>query len=190
MSPTLARSQPAAPRGFSLVECLMVVAVLATLCASSLPTFAAISANSRARSTNEALIASLNLARNAAVTRGDEVVVCPSTDQTRCDAANWWQHGWIVFQDKNHNARRDPDEPLFQVEPAHTAIALATSTGREHVTYRIDGSATGTNLTFTLCDARGPAHASTVVVSNTGRPRRGVPNAAEANAACAGLAKG
>ena len=187
MSPT---QQPAAPRGFSLIECLMVVAVIAALCASSLPTFAAVSANSRARSTHDALIASLNLARNAAVTRGDDVVVCPSSDLVRCDAAPWWQHGWIVFQDSNHNARHDPGEPLFQVEQPHAAVALATSTGREHVTYRLDGSATGTNLTFTLCDTRGPAHASSVVVNNSGRPRRGVPTAAEANAACAGLPKG
>ena len=181
--------QPAAAHGFSLIECVMVVAVLATLCAVSLPTFAGIAANSRARSTNDALIASLNFARQAAVSRGDDVVVCPSTDQTRCDGDTWWQRGWIVFQDSNHNGRRDPDEPLFQVEQAHTAVALATSTGREHVTYRSDGSAAGTNLTFTLCDARGPTRASTVVISNSGRARRGIPTDAEAAAACAGVPK-
>src|SRR5262249_46760966 len=66
-------------------------------------------------------------------------------------------------------------------------MAIATTAGREHITYRADGSATGTNLTFTLCDQRGPKHASTVVVSNTGRARHGPATPDEAAAACAGL---
>ena len=42
----------------------------------------------------------------------------------------------------------------------------------------------GSNVTFTLCDGRGASHARTLVLSNAGRLRHGVPSAAGIAATC------
>lgn len=174
-------------RGVTLIEIAFTVAIVATLCAISMPSFSAIIASSRARAANNTLVTALNFARSTAVTRGYEIAICPSSNNSTCDTSIWWHHGWIVFQDLDRNGKRDGSEPILTMAQAQPAIAIATSSGREHVTYRPDGTVTGTNLTFTLCDRRGPKHASTVVVNNPGRPRSGPATAAEAAVACAGL---
>ena len=175
------------PKGFTLIELVFTVAIMATLCAISLPALGNLMQTSQSRAAYNSLLSALNLARSGAVTRQSEVVVCPSVDQTHCDDNIWWQHGWIVFQDLDRDGVRDANEPILAVAQTQPGMAIASSSGREHITYRSDGSATGTNLTITFCDRRGPAHASTRVVNNGGRPRQGTPTAAQAAAACAGL---
>jgi type IV fimbrial biogenesis protein FimT len=176
-----------AHRGFTLVELMFTIAIAAVLCAISLPSFSNVLSSSKSRNANNTLITSLNLARSTAVSRQGDMVMCPSSDANHCDSTIWWQYGWIVFQDLNRNSKRDAGEPLLTVSQLQTGIAIATTAGREHVTYRSEGTSAGTNLTFTLCDRRGPKYASTVVVSNPGRPRTGPATAAQAAAACAGL---
>jgi type IV fimbrial biogenesis protein FimT len=181
-------SQPSEKsRGFTLIELIFVIAIAAILCAISLPALGSLMQSSQSRSAYNQLLTALNLARSAAVARGNEVVLCPSADQSHCDESLWWQHGWIAFQDSDRNGKRNGNEPLLAVAQALPGVAVASSAGREHVTYRTDGSATGTNLTFTLCDRRGADSASTIVVSNSGRPRQGPATKAQAIAACAGL---
>jgi len=174
-------------RGFTLIELIFAIAIIAILCAISLPALGSLMQSSQSRSTNTQLLTALNLARITAVSRESEIVICPSADQKNCDASPWWQHGWIVFDDRDRNGKRNGDEPVLNVAQAQPGMAVESSSGREHVTYRIDGSATGTNLTFTLCDRRGAAYANTIVVSNSGRPRQAPATPAQAAAACAGL---
>src|SRR5581483_8833732 len=150
----------AAQRGLTLVETIFGVAIMLVLGAASLPALGKLIGGNRAHAAQTTLLASLDLARASAITRMSEVVLCPSDDRRHCTATPWWQHGWIVFQDVDGDGKRDADEPLLAVTEPLEGIAVATSAGRERVVYRYDGSAGGTNLTFTLCDRRGPKYAS------------------------------
>lgn len=179
-------SQPA-QRGITLIELVFTIAVALVLCAVALPSLHRLMQSSRAGAAYNAMIASLNLARGRAVARQVAVVVCPSTDQRTCDGGYFWQAGWIVFEDTDHNAQRASNERLVEAVPARTGIAIASSTGRRHVTYRGDGSATGTNLTLTFCDHRDAKRVRTIVVNNGGRPRQGRASHAKAAVACAAL---
>ena len=174
-------------RGFTLVELMFTTAVAAVLCAVAMPSLSQLMQSSRACGAHNALVVALNLARSEAVSRQDDVVICPSTDQFHCDNSVMWQNGWIVFQDKDGDAVRDANEPLLSVSQAQTGVAIASTSGRRHVKYRYDGSAAGSNLTLTLCDPRGPAQATTIVINNAGRVRNGKPSANQAAAACAAL---
>jgi len=174
-------------RGLTLIELMFAIAIVAVLCAVSIPSFSSVIAATKSRSASNTLVTGLNLARSVATSRQGDVVMCPSAAGETCDNTFWWQHGWIVFHDLNRNSQRDTGEPILNVTQTLPGIAIATSAGRDHVTYRGQGAATGTNLTFTLCDKRGPKYASTVVVSNPGRPRTGPATPAQAAAACAGL---
>jgi type IV fimbrial biogenesis protein FimT len=51
--------------------------------------------------------------------------------------------------------------------------------------FQPNGGNAGSNATFTLCDGRGAARASTVVLANDGRLRRGRPTPAAARACLA-----
>ena len=174
-------------RAFTLIEVLIVLAIVATLCTISMPSLASLVSSSRARTTQSTLVTALALARMAAVTRQSEITLCPSSDQNRCDASIWWQHGWIVFEDRDHDGQHGPTEPVLNVSQMFSQMAVATTAGRERVVYRPDGSATGTNVTFTLCDRRGAKSASSVIINNAGRARHAPATPAGAVAACAGL---
>jgi type IV fimbrial biogenesis protein FimT len=174
-------------RGFSLIESLCGIAVIALLCAVSLPALGGLLPAGRSKSAQNALLTSLHLARSVAAARGAEVVVCPSRDGEHCAAEPWWHHGWLVFVDRDGNGRRDFDEPRLEAVPEQAAVAIVSSAGRSHVTYRPDGAATGTNLTITFCDRRGPRAAVAIAVNNAGRPRAVMPTAAQAATACAGV---
>lgn len=181
------RIAPGLERGITLVELLFAVAIIAILGTVSLPALGGLMRSEQSRSAHNALVTALNLARSTAAARGSDVAVCPSADGANCDASVWWQHGWIAFVDGNGDGKRAGDETIVQVGPSLAGIAIASSAGRRHVSYRGDGSSPGSNLTFTLCDSRGPSSASTIVVSNSGRIRTGKASAAQAAAACQGV---
>ncbi|HEX6832277.1 MAG TPA: GspH/FimT family pseudopilin [Rudaea sp.] len=176
--------------GITLVEILTTLAIAATLLSVSLPAFGGLIHRTQSRVASEALTASLNLARMTAVNRQRDVVVCPSRDHAHCDDSLWWQNGWIVFVDSDRDGKRGDDETLIETADAKTGLAIASTAGRKHVTYRSDGSAPGTNLTLTVCDRSGADKASTIVVNNAGRVRSGRAAAGEAETACGGLVAG
>jgi multidrug efflux system membrane fusion protein len=64
-------------------------------------------------------------------------------------------------------------------------VRLRSTTGRTRVVYQGNGGNAGSNLTFTLCDGRGPAQARSLVISNAGRVRDAPAMAEAAAATCA-----
>jgi len=172
------------PRGFTLVELLMTLAVLAILTACAAPAFGNLISSTGARASRSNLIAALNTARIFAASKTAQVVVCPSADGQYCGHTTEWQHGWLVFVDSDRNDVRDAGEELLAVgERQPEGVAILSTEGRTHVDYRPDGSATGSNVSFTVCDRRGAGAASALVINNAGRVRTGEPTAAAA-AAC------
>ena len=153
--------------GLSLIELLMTLAVLATLISVAAPAFG-----------------KLITARILAASKNVHVVVCPSADQEYCGHTTEWQHGWLVFIDADDDGLRDADEDLLSVAQAQpNGVAIVSTVGRTRIDYRPDGSATGSNVTFTVCDRRGSDDATALVINNAGRVRSGKPTAGAA-AAC------
>jgi len=173
-------------RGITLVEMLVTVVVIGILTTTSFPAMGRLIESTRMSAAHSALMVALNRARAAAVEHSAYAEVCPSTDGNQCTGDTQWQSGWIVFIDENKNKQHDAEEPLLEVSAEQGPhLAIISSSGRDHVRYNPDGSAPGTNLTITFCDARGADEASTVVVNNVGRIRSGKPNANAAANACA-----
>ncbi|HEX7682345.1 MAG TPA: GspH/FimT family pseudopilin [Trinickia sp.] len=91
-------------RGFSLVEMLVVTALVACSAMAAAPVLSAWHARDRVDAAARALLAGLTLARGEAIARGVRVVVCPALDGTRClrkgracaAGAFDWSCGWAV----------------------------------------------------------------------------------------------
>lgn len=171
-------------RGFTLIELLMTLAVFAILTACAMPAFGSLISSTGARASRSDLVAALNTARILAASKSAYVVVCPSADGQYCGRTTEWQHGWLIFVDADHDDVRDGSEELLAVgQQQPDGVAILSTAGRRHVDYRPDGSATGSNVTFTVCDRRGAEDATALVINNAGRVRSGEPTPAAA-AAC------
>lgn len=172
--------------GFTLIELLMTMAIVAILLSISLPSMATLFGSTQARAASQDLASALNTARATALQRGSNSVACPSVDQLACSGGTRWDQGWIVFGDRDGNSERSADEALIAATGAlNKGVAIASTSGRDRVTFRADGSSIGSNVTITLCDRRGASAAASIVINNPGRIRRGTPTAAAAVETCA-----
>lgn len=172
--------------GVSLVELLFVLAILAILAGVALPATGGLVADARHRNARSALTVALNQARSRAIHAYTHVVACPSSDGLNCSGQTSWHHGWLVFEDSNRNGQLDDDETVLVQQQAQGAgQVIVSNIGRTRIRYRPDGSASGTNATFTFCDRRGAEDASSVVINNAGRIRKGRPTQQGAATACA-----
>jgi type IV fimbrial biogenesis protein FimT len=165
---------PASRRhGFTLIELLMTLCLLAVLLALGTPAYGGLTGRVRGRGAADALQASLNGARMAAISRTAHVVACPSEDLLRCDRTTQWHHGWLLFADNDHDGDRSDGEPVLQVTQAQAqGVAIVSTNGRPHVTFKPDGRADGSNLTFTACDrVAGPTAAISLIINMAGRVR-------------------
>jgi len=160
--------------GYSLIEAMTVLAILAITLALSWPTFAEMLRRQKVRSSMHLLGSAMAMARNSAVMRGVVVIVCPdngASDGARCAAGSDWSRGWIVFMDGDGNRRPDTPSDLLRSEqaPADGAVQIRSTSGRQFLRYQADGRSGGSTLTVSFC-AQGQL-AGTIKVNNVGRIR-------------------
>ncbi|GAB6195260.1 GspH/FimT family pseudopilin [Lysobacter xanthus] len=155
--------------GFTLVELVSAVAVLAIVLGLAAPAFGDLLARLRAQSAAAELTATLASARIHAVTRGG-TTICPSQDGRGCSDGSDWTAGWIAFRgDASDRAPRDPADLFIVHGPLPQGVRIRSSAGRTRVRYLATGWASGTNLTLSVCV--GSARLTKVVMNNAGRVR-------------------
>jgi type IV fimbrial biogenesis protein FimT len=95
-------------RGFTLIEVLVVMAIVAVLLMVGVPGLQTMMAGRSVTSQLQAVGESLRLGRAEALKRGIPVTICasaaPLQDEPVCEVAsgsNDWRSGWVVFVDRN-----------------------------------------------------------------------------------------
>ena len=160
--------------GFTLIEMLVTISVMATLLAIGVPSFIATITSNRLTSQINDLVADISYARNESATRSARVAVCVSIDGTTCAAADTpWERGRIVFVDVNANGSRESAEPRLKVTPELTGASSLVLSGFPNagfIRFRpFGGLDPATAGSFKLCSAAS-ATGRQVSVGITGRP--------------------
>ncbi len=158
--------------GFTLVELMVVVLVLAIVLGVAAPSFSALMQQNRSKATFHQLTASLAMARVAAVRRGGPVTVCPTRDGRECRRDLVWDEGWMSFLDPGRSDHpASPDAVIEHVDHGQAGLAVRGTTGRHRVRFQPSGWASGANISLRVCARAQARLLGSVVVNNAGRPR-------------------
>lgn len=182
---------PAAPRrpdaGFTLLDLILALLAIGLVFGLAVPAWTTAVARVRAGAARTAITTTLFDALRNATVIGREVVVCPASGD-QCIGGSDWSRGWIAFVDADGNRQHGPGEVVIDRAAAlPRGVRLTGSSGRPRLVYQPYGSNAGSNITFTLCDRRGPDDALALILSNGGRLRADRPTRAAAAACAAGL---
>lgn len=120
-------------RGFTLVELMVTLAVLAILTMVAVPSFRDTIRRNRVSAASNALLADLRYARTEAINRGQLVSLCPSSDGSNCTAdGTAWDAGWLVYTypagAASANAAYAAGNILLRAGGARPGVAINAST--------------------------------------------------------------
>jgi len=158
--------------GFSLLELLFVVSLIALCTAWGMPYYSNVGQRNEVDTAMDAVYAALQMARSSALSEGMYVLVCGS----RADACvDDFGHALIIFTDRNRNNQRDDDEELKAVVeiPSAVELRLTTFSGRAHVYFQPTGTTEGGNGSILFCHRKADQRlARKIAWTRAGRIRR------------------
>jgi len=149
-------SQPASQRvtGFSAIELMVVVSIVAVLAGLAAPSFTLLIESWRVRQATEQLTSSLYLARSEAIKRGGQVVIQKIPNNTNgCNSATGnrdWDCGWFVCHDTNNNGTCNANEAVLQRIDTPARVQVTRTGGGAGIKLNRWGLVDGTWLGFSL----------------------------------------
>jgi type IV fimbrial biogenesis protein FimT len=158
------------PRGHTLLELLLTLAVAATVLAAGVASMGGLIARHRQSVELNALFHAVHLARKESIMRRQVVSLCPSADGASCLDGLDWSAGWILFENRNRDEppRVDDGEPVLDRHVVDPALRITAN--RAGFTLRAT-VLRATNGTLVVCDRANRVPPKALVVSYTGRPR-------------------
>jgi type IV fimbrial biogenesis protein FimT len=177
-------------RGFTLMELMVVLAIVGVVMGLAVPNFNLYIRNSRLTGATNDVLGSISRARTEAIKRQVSVAVCatnnPNAATPACvTTATAWRQGWVVWVDTDNDWVPDAvNEPVLERHPALDASLTVRSNLSDRVKYGATGFTVPPAAGFTsttniaMCDSRGTAPsvggvsaARAIRISATGRPR-------------------
>jgi type IV fimbrial biogenesis protein FimT len=141
---------PKAQRGFTIIELMITIMVLALLLGLAVPSFLETIRNNRLIAQNNEFIGALNMARSEALKRGGSVSMCASADQATCSGVLDWATGYIVFADANANGTADGTDIVLQARAAAPPEFTLEADNRSFVRFGATGTSASGAETFNL----------------------------------------
>lgn len=136
-------------QGFTLVELLFTLAVVAIALSIAAPSFSEMLSKQRASTATHELRSALDFARETAAHSGQSISLVANNGD--------WAAGWEIFVDADNRGIRPPEQAPLAVHAALTGISIRTdSTSRRFIHFTPQGNAIQPNGAFhagslTLC---------------------------------------
>ncbi len=158
-------------KGFTLIEILVALAILVSLTAIAVPSFAELTVKVRVDNEISHLYRMLLTARNAAVNTGKDTTLCPLANNVCVED---WALPLTVFTDANNNKifEKHLDEKILKEKPAIPSLdKLQYGKHRKGVTYSASGALSnwGQNGTFKYCPNNHAGQSRGIIVATSGR---------------------
>ena len=157
--------------GFSLIEVVCVIAIVAIGSSIATPSFTSAIAKSRHQTHEKELLHAVSLIRTAAVSQHTFTTLCASQDQEQCDENKTWENHYIAFVDPNKNGKRDVDEKMlynFTLPENAGKISWASARQLPYLQFNPMGYTNMSNGTFTYCQPKDKL-ASKIILNLAGR---------------------
>lgn len=142
-----------APAGFTLIEMLTTMSVLAVLLAVAAPGLASLTTANSLVATQSQLSAALMLARSEAIKRGVQVGVAAIAPVSGVE----FNGGWVVFLDANGNGQYDAGETVVRQQAALSHdVRVSTASGATALAFTPRGFlASSTMVDISVCRSSG-----------------------------------
>ena len=154
--------------GFTLVEMMVALSLLVCMITIAIPAFQQFIRKNQMVSSVNRFVSALQLTRSEAVKRARDIVLCPTRDGLHCHESPDWSPGWLLLP---RRPAIDEDPVIRSVAESDNGIIMQSSNRRMRIIFQPDGSAGGSNSSFTFCDRQGLAPARVICLSGTGRAR-------------------
>jgi len=94
---TRRRDRAGDARGFTLIELMVTITILAILLGWAVPSFNNAALSSKLTGFANDLVASTQIARSEAIKRNAPITLCRSTNGATCAGSGGWEVGWIML---------------------------------------------------------------------------------------------
>ena len=149
--------------GFTLLELMMTLAILAILLAVAIPSFRDTIIHTQRRAALSSINDALALARTEAVTRSAPVILCASANHTACSNQNLWERGFIV------TIGGTPEQVWQSVDQGISIRAFGFSS-TSAITFGVEGDLVAGGSVI-VCDEQGDSEAIGVIINVSGLSR-------------------
>jgi len=160
--------------GFTLIEMLLVLSLLAILLALAVPAFGSALRSRRLDAAADALAGDIRLARSTATRLSRPVDICAHDGAGRCATPADWSRGWLVFIDRTADHRPGPGDALVVQRGAPTGVVVRLRNGAraDRLSFRPNGMlASGVGGSLLLQAAGAPQDTRTLTLNAIGRVR-------------------
>jgi len=158
-------------KGFTLLELIITLAIVAIVVSVGVPSFRGIIMDNRLVSQTNQFVRSISLTRSAAVRYQRNAVLCVSANYDAviptCSASTDWSNGWIVWVDKNRDSVTDVNEVVSVFAPLADSTTFTSSTVSQFSFSARGFLVAGDDLS--LCDNRSGETGRLIRVNPTGR---------------------
>lgn len=145
--------------GFTIIEMIITVALLAVMVAVGVPGFGSLFQNNKLTEASNRFLSSITFARSEAINRNDSVTMCLLNDDgDNCDSDGRWEDGWMIWVDTNSSNTFNVGEEIAVEAPLPDNYTLRADNNNftNSITFSPAGDATGdvangTEL-FRLCN--------------------------------------
>lgn len=161
-------------KGFSLFELLTTLTIAGIGLSLAVPSMQNIVADSQQTTAINELVSTMHLARSAAITRNEQVTVCPSSTGLYCDDSRW-EDGWIYFTDPDQSRQVSGDEIVLGAAPGIAKLEIKSEDFERFFVYGPNGhllvdTRTEASGEMFFCDPRDAEFTVRLVILVSGKP--------------------